>query len=95
MYNNANGFTVSGKNRFSTGSDSTNIIMVRLKKRNPVSLRQESRVAGMGILLEVIRYFNLVPVTEVKTAMFRKGDLQFQAMQYKKIKSRGSKVFNQ
>jgi hypothetical protein len=49
----------------------------------------------MGILLKVIRYFNLVPVTEVKTAMFRTGDLQFQAMQYKKIKSRGSKVFNQ
>jgi len=32
MYSNVNGFTVSGKNRFFIGSDSPNIIMVRLNK---------------------------------------------------------------
>jgi len=47
MYSNANGFTVSGRNRIPTGLDSPNIIMVRLKKRNPVPQRQESRVTWM------------------------------------------------
>ena len=50
MHNNANGFTVSGKNRLRAELDSPNIIMVRLKKRNPVPPGQESRVAGMGML---------------------------------------------
>ena len=37
MHSKVNSLTVSGKTRFLTESDSINIIMVRLQKRNPVS----------------------------------------------------------
>jgi hypothetical protein len=40
--------------------------MVRLKKRNPVSRRQESRVVGIGNSIKVIRYCNLFPVAQSK-----------------------------
>jgi hypothetical protein len=73
MYSNANGFTVSGKNKFPTGSDSLNIIMVRLQKRNPVS--QTGKPGSRdGNSIKVIRYLYSFPATRVKTAMFRSCD---------------------
>jgi len=73
MYSKVNSLTVSGKTRFPAESDSINIIMVRLQKRNPVS--QTGKPGSRdGNSIKVIRYFYSFPATQVKTAMFRSCD---------------------
>jgi len=55
MHSKVNSLTVSGKIRFPAESDSINIIMVRLRKRNPVS--QTGKPGSRdGNSIKVIRY---------------------------------------
>jgi len=92
MYNNDNSFTVSGKNRIPAGSDSINIIMVRLNKMQPClsETGKPGSLDGNSINSNSLLIF--VPGHKSRNSNVSNRWLKIPGEQYKKIKSRGSSV---